>query len=65
VDALPGEPEVWERVAGLEWWLREYGKTPDDVRAMPAYFVARVPQIALLRQLEQEKRVKRKPEGGS
>lgn len=33
----------------MEWWLREYGKTPGEVRAMPAWFVARVPLIAAVR----------------
>lgn len=40
---------MWERAAALEWWLRAYGKTPAEVRAMPAWFVTRVPAIAALR----------------
>lgn len=40
---------MWERAANLEWWLKEYGKGPDEVLAMPAWFVARAPAIADVR----------------
>lgn len=49
---------MWERVAVDEWWLREYGRSPGEVRELPAYLVERLPHIALLRQQEQEKRSK-------
>jgi hypothetical protein len=38
--------------------LKEYGKAPQEVAEMPAYFVARAPHIALLRNQEQERRSK-------
>lgn len=44
---------------GLEWWLREYGVTPAQVREMPAWFVARVPHIANLRHEAQQNAAKK------
>jgi hypothetical protein len=41
----------------LEWWLHEYGKTPAEVAAMPAWFVARAPHIAALRHEEEQRRI--------
>lgn len=49
---------MWERAAAWEWWLREYRLTPDQVGAMPAWLVARIPQVSKTRYevIEQKQR---------
>lgn len=51
---------MWDRAYEDWWWLDRYGLTPQQVDAMPAGTVARIPDIAAMadkyRAEEQERR---------
>lgn len=45
----PGEPELLERAADAEWWLREYRLTPAQKAELPGWLVVRIPTVVEVR----------------